>query len=441
MTASTLLPYSFLMQDLKHLLKPEKTILQRYWKSIITCLALAVLIVPALLFAARKGVQAVSAWQHNSPKKAERPITKPVVVADMYTVADRLLPSATAAGSRLSATAEDGTLIDYSIVPQLQQQVQSYLNQTNPLYAVLVAVEPSTGRILSLASHSSTDTAWPQTAAYQVYPMASLFKMITAAAALENNKVNPETVMEFRGRLVSETPKNWDPHPKGRNLSMNLTDAMGKSVNPVYGLVASELVGKEQLQQACNRFGFNKSLLMPGVPALPSPAPAPQSEHELRLQGCGLDHDLKVSPIHAAIITAAIANNGSMPAPRLVDRAVRNGKELPLAAHRELARVIRPETSASLTRMLLTTVTTGTSRKAFRTHDGKKLLSEMKIAAKTGSIDGDNPKGHYSWFAAYAPAAQPKIALVALVINGDKWKIKASHLGERALSEYFRAGI
>lgn len=427
------------MHDLKHLLKPRKNILQRHWKSIISCLALAVLLIPVLLFAARKGAQAVSAWQH-SPKKVERPAAKAVVATDMYTVADRLLPSATAAGSRLSVTAEDGTLIDYSIVPQLQQQVQSYLNQTNPLYAVLVAVEPSTGRILALTGHSSIDATWPQTAAYQVYPMASLFKMITAAAALENRKVNPDTVMEFRGRLVSETPQNWDPHPRGRNISMNLTDAMAKSVNPIYGLVASELLGKTQLQQACSRFGFNKSLLMPGVPALPSPAPDPQTEHDLRLQGCGLDHDLKVSPIHAAIITAAFANNGSMPAPRLVDRAVRDGKELPLPTSREIARVSSPETAASLTRMLLTTVTAGTSRKAFRTYDGRKLLSEMKIAAKTGSIDGDNPKGHYSWFAAYAPAEQPKIALVALVINGDKWKIKASNLGERALTGFFSQG-
>ena len=63
----------------------------------------------------------------------------------------------------------------------------------------------------------------------------------------------------------------------------------------------------------------------------------------------------------------------------------------------------------------------------------------MKIAAKTGSIDGDNPKGHYSWFAAYAPADQPRIAVVALVINGDRWKIKATQLGEVALTTYLKS--
>jgi Cell division protein FtsI/penicillin-binding protein 2 len=129
-----------------------------------------------------------------------------------------------------------------------------------------------------------------------------------------------------------------------------------------------------------------------------------------------------------------------MMVPRLVDQAARDGKELKVPATRELERVISPETANSLTHMLLTTVTSGTSRKAFRTPEGRRLTSDMKIAAKTGSIDGDNPKGHYSWFAAYAPADQPRIALVALVINGDKWKIKASQLGEQALAEFFRQG-
>jgi len=359
---------------------------------------------------------------------------------DLFAIASGLLPAAVSSGETLTATAPDGTSLKLSINPALQQRVQGYLEQTRPPYAIFVAVEPATGRVLSLAGYSTVDQNWQQNAAYQVYPMASLFKMVTAASALENNKINPTTVLEFRGRLVSETPKNWDPSPKGRNNKMDVTEAMGKSVNPIYGRIASDLLGKERLKQTCNNFGFNRPLLLPGVPAVPSPAPAVETSNDLRLQGCGLDHGLQVSPIHAAAITAAIANRGRMMAPRLVDQATRNGKELKVPATRELAKVISPEAADNLTRMLLTTVTSGTSRKAFHSPEGRRLTSDMKIAAKTGSIDGDNPKGHYSWFAAYAPADQPRIALVALVINGDKWKIKASQLGEQALAEFFRQG-
>lgn len=426
------------MRDLKHLTKPKPNRLVQHWKTIAFSCALVLLLIPLTLVIIRKGAQAFSAWQ-TSRQQAVRSAGRPTPLGDqLFTVADGLLPRATHQGNHLTATADDGTVLNYTINPELQRQVTSYLEMTRPAYAVLVALEPSSGRILSLAGYSSLDPSWQQAAAYQTYPMASLFKMVTAAAALENRKISPETVMAFRGRLVSETPKNWDPHPRGRNLQMDLTTAMAKSVNPVYGLIASELLGKEQLQQACNRFGFNRSLLLPGVPAIPSSAPQPETVYGLRLQGCGLDHGLKVSPIHAATITAAIANRGNLMAPRLVDQASRDGKPLEVPAPKVIERVMSPETASSLNRMLITTVTSGTSRRAFRSGEGRQLVREMQIAAKTGSIDGDNPKGHYSWFAAYAPADRPQIALVALVINGDKWKIKASQLGEQALSAFFR---
>jgi len=427
------------MQDFKHLTRPKKNFFQRHWQSTALGIAVVALLIPLTVMLVRKAAQAVSVWQ-DTRSQIELKVQPISLGDDLFATASSLLPSAVSSGGLLTATAPDGTSLKLSINPALQQRVQGFLEQTRPPYAIFVAVEPATGRVLSLAGYSTVDQNWQQNAAYQVYPMASLFKMVTAAAALENNKINPATVLEFRGRLVSETPKNWDPSPRGRNNKMDVTEAMGKSVNPIYGMIASDLLGKEQLQQACSRFGFNRSLLLPGVPAAPSPAPVAESTNDLRLQGCGLDHGLQVSPIHAAVITAAIANHGTMMVPRLVDQASRNGQELMVPATRQLERVISPETADSLTRMLLTSVTSGTARKAFRTGEGRRLLTDMNIAAKTGSIDGDNPKGHYSWFAAYAPADQPRIALVALVINGDKWKIKASQLGEQALAEFFRQG-
>jgi cell division protein FtsI/penicillin-binding protein 2 len=86
--------------------------------------------------------------------------------------------------------------------------------------------------------------------------------------------------------------------------------------------------------------------------------------------------------------------------------------------------------------MLSRTVTSGTSRRAFHDRRGRPRL-DVEIAAKTGSINGTDPKGHYSWFAAFAPARTPRIALVALVINQDKWKIKSTQVGELALEEFF----
>lgn len=422
------------MHDLKHICSPSRT---KNRRGLVLVSLLALLLIPLVVLLVKQGANAYSS------RHGQRPATAPVAPIslgnELFGTASTLLPSAQETGSGLSATAADGTVLHYSIMPSLQQRVQRYLQSYQVPYGILVALEPASGRILALASHSSLTPAWNHDAAYQLYPMASLFKMVTAAAALEHGKITPNTVLEFRGRAISENPANWDPRPKGRNNRMDVAQAMGKSCNPVYGRIASDLVGGEQLKATCERFGFNTPLLT-GLPARASQAPTPTATNDLRLLGSGLEHNLQVSPLHAAMITASIANDGVMMSPRLVDKISRNNQEQALPPSRELRRVISPQVAEELTRMLTSTVTTGTSRRAFRTPQGRQLLSSVSVAAKTGSIDGDNPKGHYSWFAAYAPADNPRIALVALVINGDRWRIKASQVGEQALDAFFKAG-
>jgi cell division protein FtsI/penicillin-binding protein 2 len=134
---------------------------------------------------------------------------------------------------------------------------------------------------------------------------------------------------------------------------------------------------------------------------------------------------------------AAIGNSGKMMTPALTDRITDGkGTSRETFTPREIRNLVSPETATALTRMLSSTVTTGTSRKAFHDRRGRPRLN-VDIAAKTGSISGTDPRGHYSWFAAFAPTHNPRIALVSLVINQDKWKIKSSQVGEQALEEFF----
>jgi cell division protein FtsI/penicillin-binding protein 2 len=114
------------------------------------------------------------------------------------------------------------------------------------------------------------------------------------------------------------------------------------------------------------------------------------------------------------------------------------GKVLYSGEPRQVRRVASIETADQLAQMMSTTVSQGTSRKVFRDRRGRPKLAAVDVAAKTGSISGTDPPGHYSWFAAYAPINDPQIALAALVINGAKWRIKASLLGEQALEAFFQ---
>lgn len=362
---------------------------------------------------------------------------KSAVSPSRFEIASNLLETAEINGSRISARTPEGLQHIYTIQGDLQQRVHDFLAKNQVPYGVFVAIEPATGRILSMTAYSSVDPGWPKRSAYELYPMASLFKIITASAALENHKITPESVIEFRGKSYSENPRYWDISPRGSNNRMNVSYALGKSINPVYGRVASDIAGKSSVMASVSRFGFNQELL-PGTPAKPSRAAEPANSHDLMLMGAGLDHEVKISPLHAAVIMSAIANGGKMMVPELTSSIVDGkGVEKETFTPHELRRLVTPETSESLKRMLSSTVLTGTSRKAFHDRRGRPLIN-VQIAAKTGSIDGADPKGHYSWFAAFAPIQNPRIALVALVINPDKWRIKAPQVGAQALDEFFR---
>lgn len=448
-TGSGLFGNTFQNRRLAHTNEPVRPRLQlptgkrlKHLKLTLLFIAIVLALAPLCFMAlhqAKPTVAHINKWftslTSSTPKKAEA--AKPPVSISSFALSSALLASADLNTANISATSPEGFTYNYTIQGDLQRRVYDYLAKNRVPYGIFVAIEPSSGRILGLTSYSSIDPEWPKRSAYELYPMASLFKIITASAALESRKITPESVIEFRGNSYSENPRYWDASPRGRNNRMDVTYAMGKSINPVYGRVASDIAGKTSVMASVARFGFNQELL-PGIPAKHSQAGEPASDHALRLMGAGLDHDVKISPLHAAVIMSAIANGGKMMAPGLTSSIIDNrGVEKELFSPREIRQLVTPETSSALTRMLSSTVLTGTSRKAFHDRRGR-LLVDVPIAAKTGSINGTDPKGHYSWFAAFAPIQNPRIALVALVINPDKWKVKASQVGEQALEEFFK---
>ncbi len=355
-----------------------------------------------------------------------------------FQVASEALAGARFDGSHFTAPLADGGRIVYAIDSDLQQRVLKVMEDFRVPYGVFVAVEPKTGRILAMASHSASNPQWEKGSFYNLYPMASLFKIVTAAAALEEKKVTPQTVVCYGGRSTSENPRYWCVKPSKHAQQMDLTTAMGKSVNPVFGRLAGEVVGKNAIISSAERFGFNQ-LLFPGTVLQPSRAQVPQTDTELKLMGAGLCREVKISPLHAASIMAGIANNGAMMMPVLAEGITNvNGTPVFTPKPQSVRQIATAETARQLGKMMSATVSSGTSRRVFHDRRGRAKLASLHIAAKTGSINGTDPSGHYNWFAAYAPMEDPQIALVALVVNQDKWKIKASYLGEQALETFFK---
>jgi len=355
-----------------------------------------------------------------------------------FRLAAQALPTAKQEGTAFAASLPQGGKVVYAINERLQSRVTRVMQDFKVPYATLVAIEPKTGKILAVAAHSAVQPGWDKDACYKLYPMASLFKIVTASAALEEKKVTAETPFAFNGRLTSESPKNWELRRGRGNQQMSLALAMGKSVNPVFGRLASDVVGRDALLTCAQKYGFNQEIF-PGCAVPPSTAPPPSTIGELMRMGAGLNHEVKISPVHAATLIASVANGGVMMAPSLA-KEVYDAKGGAVFTQQpfELRRVVSPGTAAELARMLSTSTVSGTSRKAFHDRRGRPMLASLKVAAKTGSIDGTDPAGHYSWFVAYAPMEDPQIAIAALVINEAKWRIKAPFLGEQALEAFFK---
>ncbi|WP_298268976.1 penicillin-binding transpeptidase domain-containing protein [Geobacter sp.] len=416
----------------KRLIEPKAE--KKRLRFILPAIALMIAAYPVLSFISGKPAASSVRKEQKPEVRQDRPLD----VFSSFRLAADAYPSARFDGGRLFAQLPGGGKVVYAINEEVQRRVMEVMEKFQVPFGVFVAIEPKTGRVLAMASHSEIAPDWAEHACYGIYPMASLFKIVTATAALEQKKVTPDTVIPFRGGLYSESARNWSNLPKRGAQQMDLTTAMGKSVNPVFGRLACDVAGREPVLRCAERYGFN-GLLLPGTPVHPSKAEHPKTDDELRLMGAGLGREVKISPLHAAVLMASIANGGTMYAPSLADE-ITNARGEVAYAHRPtpLRTVVAPEVAAQLTRMLSATVNKGTSRRAFHDRRGRPKFADIHIAAKTGSINGTDPEGHYNWFAAYAPVEDPQIALAALVINRDKWKIKASYLGEQALEAFFK---
>lgn len=395
----------------------------------------------ALLLASYPIISLFGSPRAKSAPAAQKPAAVSLSKLDQgsaFKLAADAIANAQPLGGKYSAPLPQGGQVIYSIDEEVQRKVEKLFTDYKVPYGLFVAIEPKTGRILATVSHSANRPEWEMGANCQLYPMASLFKIVTATAALEEKKVGPDTPFAFNGKLTSESPKYWRVRPGRGNQQMPLSLAMGKSVNPVYGRLAGEVVGRDPLLLYAGKYGFNQPML-PGSPIAASTAPAPGTVDELMRMGAGLNREVKVSPFHAAAIMATVANGGVMMAPSLASE-IRDAKGNVVFSQKPmpLRTVMTPQTASDLAHMLATTVESGTSRRAFHDRRGRRMLASVRVAAKTGSIDGTDPAGHYSWFAAYAPMEDPQIALAALVINENKWRIKATSVGEQALEAFFR---
>lgn len=336
------------------------------------------------------------------------------------------LPSfASAYRGSVAATASKGEFIQFTLDQALQEYAQSLVLKTAAPHVAAVVMDPSTGRILALAGKS---ISIKDIVLHAGFPAASLFKVVTSAAALEKNSIIAESLIPYRGGTYELGVANYRPHPTRDNRIMSVGEALGKSCNPVFARIALNYLNPATLRYYANAFGFNTPLdFQTNIPD--SKAYIPNDDYELSRTAAGFG-DVFISPIHAAALMSGVANGGNLPKPYFIDQVINNtGDVLYKTRPKSLQRMISSETAENLLQMMIYTTTVGTSKKEF------KGRTSFTTSAKTGTLKGNNPKGLNNWFIGAAPSHAPKAVVSVIVVNPGGVSSKASHLGRLLLEK------
>lgn len=324
--------------------------------------------------------------------------------------------------------------ITTSLMPALQEYIINRIDRKNSLYFGFVIMEPDTGRILSMVSHDRSDPD-NNVCVNADFPAASIFKIVSAAAAIEMKNYQPHTPMTFNGNKYTLYKSQLTRTRNRYSSTISFADAFAKSVNPVFGNIGMHDLGKTGLETYGAAFGFNLSpqfeICMDQSRLIIEDEPYNWAEI-----ASGFNRTTMLSAVHGALIIAVTLNDGRWVEPRLID-SIQSGSDMVYRGHPNgQSRVIRPETAATLKKMLETTVRSGTAARTFRGASRDKILSQLNIGGKTGSIN-DRPDHsiRYDWFTGFAQKKDGSQSIAISIIVAHK-----DFIGTRA-AQYARMGI
>jgi peptidoglycan glycosyltransferase len=305
----------------------------------------------------------------------------------------------------------------------------------------VVAMEPATGRVLVMAtnptynpnlvekhfaqatrSNAPCGGALQNRATQGKYIPGSTFKMITASAALDTGRFTPQSRFDDPGYCIEygkQVRNAGNPEAPETFGNVDLDFGFEHSVNSVFCNIGKTLGAGTVLRYA-ERFGFY---------SLP-PLELPESE---RVESGLYDHGrlfkpkrpefqvdpgrlafgqerLQVTPLQMAMIAAAIGNHGIEVRPHLVERVLSpGGKTITHVRTEQLGRPIKRSTADALTHMMELAVQGGTGTAA--------QIPGVRVAGKTGTAETGREGINTAWFAAFAPADAPKVAIAVVIEN------------------------
>jgi penicillin-binding protein A len=299
----------------------------------------------------------------------------------------------------------------------------------------VVALDPSSGAVLGLASTPTYDPTLLSShdpdaireyaaqldaidpdprrnqATREIYAPGSIFKVIVSAAALQEG-YTPDTVVpapdEFQLPNSSRVIPNFNGSSCSSTGEQSLIDALTISCNTAFAMLGIEL-GEDKIRAMAEAFGLDDERRE--IPLLVAGSTVGEIEDDAALAQTSIgQRDVRVTTLQAAMIAAAVANDGSLMQPYVVDQV--RAPDLSVIDEtkpEELSRPVSTDIANQLTEMMLSVVERGSGKGA--------RIDGVEVAGKTGTAQTPDEPDH-NWFIGFAPADDPSIAVAVFVKNG-----------------------
>lgn len=338
-------------------------------------------------------------------------------------------------GSLLGADVSEGANVTLTVDHDLQLRAAELLGDRK---GAVAAIDPKTGEVLCLVSKpwfnpntlseeyetlSQTDGIFFPRATNWNYVPGSVFKIITAASAVENGMES--YTYEDTGTFLADGHEIHNYNEKVYGM-LDIDTAFAKSSNTYFASLASEL-GADKLRKTAKAFGFGKEIPF-DIPLRKSQTLGEETEAMVASVGYG-QGDTVVTPLHMAMVAGTIANDGVMMEPYVVKKAVRDGKLLYNKESKISGRAVSVSTAQCVGKMMEACVESGTGSGA--------AISDIRVAAKTGTAEVGDGKDH-AWFVAYAPAENPRIAISVVWENAGTTGASCAPMVKNLIETYLK---
>jgi cell division protein FtsI/penicillin-binding protein 2 len=313
--------------------------------------------------------------------------------------------------------------VDLGLQNIVENEIDAAMQQYSPQKATIILMRPQTGEILAMANRPHFDLnlrseAKPDhmknRAIIDMMEPGSTFKIVAAAAALNEHKLRPDSSIFCENGLWNFGGAALHDHRSFSYLSVR--DILIKSSN-IGAAKLALTVGEQKFYEYIRRFGFGErtGVELPGeINGLLRP---PQSWSKISITRIPMGHEIGVTPLQMTVAMATIANGGKLVMPRIV-KSIRTseGKTVSSLSPVVLRQVISSETAREIGDALRGVVSdNGTAAAA--------AVPGFTIAGKTGTAQKVDPRGGYEQgkyvvsFAGYLPAEHPEF--VGLVVLDD----------------------